>query len=50
MSLKTVSIINLAIIYSKGNTYGVNFAFMDINDARDLIKNSSNLNNKRGVL
>ena len=34
---------NLAIIYSKGNAYRVNFVFMTINDATKLI-NSSNLN------
>ena len=48
MSMKAVSIKNLAIIYSKGNTYRVNFAFMSINDAACLL-NNSNLNNK-GVL
>ena len=46
--MKTVSIKNLAIIYSKGNAYRVNFAFMTRNDATNLL-NSSNLNNK-GVL
>ena len=48
MSMKAVSIKNLAIIYSKGNAYRVNFAFMTINDANNLI-NNSNLNNK-GIL
>ena len=37
---------NLAIIYSRDNAYRVNFAFMTINEASELIKNSSNLNNK----
>ena len=46
--MKAVSIKNLAIIYSKGNAYRVNFAFMTINDANNLI-NNSNLNNK-GIL
>ena len=48
MSMKVVSIKNLAIIYSKGNAYRVNFVFMSINDATKLL-NNSNLNNK-GVL
>ena len=46
---KAVSMKNLAIIYFKGNAYRVNFAFMTINEASDLIKNSSNLNNKKGI-
>ena len=37
------------IIYSKGNAYRVIFAFMDLNDAINLM-NSSGLNNKRGAL
>ena len=45
MSMKAVTFKNLAIIYSKGNAYRVNFAFMTINYATKLI-NSSNLNNK----
>ena len=48
MSVKAVSIKSLAIIYSRGNAYRVNFAFMTINDATGLI-NTSNVNNK-GVL
>ena len=48
MSMKVISIKNLAIIYSKGNAYRVNFAFMSLNDATKLMHNS-NLNNK-GVL
>ena len=46
---KAVSMKILAIIYFKGNAYRVNFAFMTINEASDLIKNSSNLNNKKGI-
>ena len=46
--MKVMTINNLAIIYSTGNAYRVNFAFMTKNDAADLM-NSSNLNNK-GVL
>ena len=48
MSIKVVSLKNLAIICSKENAYGVNFAFMSINDATKVL-NNSNLNN-RGVL
>ena len=43
MSMKAVSIKNLAIIYFKGNACRVNFAFMTINDVTKLM-NSSNLN------
>ena len=48
MSVKVVSIKNLAIISVKGNTYRVHFDFMSKNDATKLSKNY-NLNNK-GVL
>ena len=48
MSMKIVSIKNLAISSDKENTYRVNFAFMTKNDATKLLENS-NLNNK-GVL
>ena len=48
MSMKAVSINNLAVIYSKGNAYRVNFDFMSINEVNELM-NNSNLNNK-GVL
>ena len=39
MSLKAVSIKNLAIINHNGNHYCVNFAFMSKKDAYNLIKN-----------
>ena len=45
MSMKVVSLKNLAIIYSKGNAYRVHFAFKSKNDATKLL-NNSNLNNK----
>ena len=45
MSMKVVSIKNLAIISVKEHTYRVNFAFMSKNDAIKLLKHS-NLNNK----
>ena len=43
---KAVSINNLTAIYSKGNAYRVNFAFMSLGEVNKLI-NNSNLNNKR---
>ena len=46
MSIKVISVKNLAIITFKGNIYRVNFSFMTKNDATKLLKNS-NLNNKR---
>ena len=40
MSLKSVSIKNLAIINHNGNHYRVKFAFMNKKDASNLIKNA----------
>ena len=40
MSLKAVSIKNLAIINHNGNHYRVNFAFTSKKDASNLIKNA----------
>ena len=40
MSLKAVSINNLAIINHNGNHYHVNFGFMSKKDASNLIKNA----------
>ena len=40
MSLKAVSMQNLAIINHNGNHYSVNFAFMSKKDAFNLIKNA----------
>ena len=48
MSMKAISIKNLAIVYSKGNAYRVNFAFMIASEANNLM-NNSNLS-KKGVL
>ena len=48
MSMKAVSINNLAVVYCKGNAYRVNFAFMSLGEVNKLM-NNSNLNNK-GVL
>ena len=49
ISTKATSMQNLAIIYHKGNAYRVNFVFMSINDAFNLIK-YSNIIDKKGVL
>ena len=49
MSLKAVSIKNLAIINHNGNHYRVNFAFMSKNDASNLIKNATIID-KNGTL
>ena len=40
MSLKVISMQNLAIINHNGNHYRVNFAFMNKKDAFNLIKNA----------
>ena len=40
MSLKAVSIKNLAIINHNGNHYRINFTFMSKKDASNLIKNA----------
>ena len=40
MSLKAISMQNLAIIYHNGNHYRVNFAFISKKDAFILIKNA----------
>ena len=49
MSLKAVSIKNLAIINHNGNHYRVNFAFMSKKDAYNLIKNATIID-KKGTL
>ena len=49
MSLKAVSIKNLAIINHNGNHYRVNFAFISKKDAYNLIKNATIIN-KKGTL
>ena len=48
MSMKTISINNLAIVYSKGNAYRIPFWNMSKNDAINIIHNS-NLIDKKGV-
>ena len=40
MSIKAISMQNIAIIYHGGNAYRVNFMFMSRNDAFNLIKSS----------
>ena len=49
MSMKAVSMKNLAIINHNGNHYRVNFAFMSKKDAFNLIKNAAIID-KKGTL
>ena len=49
MSLKIISMGNLAIINHNGNYYHVNFAFMSKKDAFNLIKNAIIID-KKGTL
>ena len=49
ISIKAISMQNIAIIYHGGNAYRVNFMFMSRNDAFNLIK-SSIIIDKNGVL
>ena len=49
MSLKAVSMQNLAIINRNGNHYRVNFAFMSKKDAYNLINNAKIID-KKGTL
>ena len=49
ISLKVISMQNLAIINHTGNYYRVNFAFMSKKDASNLIKNAVIID-KKGIL
>ena len=49
MSVKAMSMQNLAVIYIRGNAYRVNFAFMSRNDAYNSIRNA-NIIDEKGVL
>ena len=49
MSLKAISLTNLAIVNHNGNDYRVNFAFMSKKDAYNLIKNAVTMG-KKGTL
>ena len=49
MSLKAVSVKNLAIINHNGNHYRVNFAIISKKDAYNLIKNATIID-KKGTL
>ena len=49
MSVKAVSMNNLAIIYIRDSVYRINFAFMSKTDTINLIKNAA-IMDKRGVL
>ena len=40
MSMKALSINNLAIVYLGGDAYRINFDFMTLNEANNLMKNS----------
>ena len=46
MSMKAISMQNIAIIYHDGHAYRVNFAFMSKNDAFNLMKKSVIINEK----
>ena len=47
ISVKAISMQNIAIIYHNGHVYHVNFAFMSRNDALNLIKNSIIIDKKK---
>ena len=47
MSMKAVSMKNLAIVYSDSNAYRINFAFIDLNEATYLLNNSNKDSKKR---
>ena len=49
ISMKTVSIKNLTIVYSKGNAYRIHFWNISKNDAISIM-NNSNLIDKSGFL
>ena len=49
ISIKAISMQNIAIIYHGGNAYHVNYMFMSKNDAFNLMKNSIIID-KKGVL
>ena len=49
ISMKIVSIKNVAFVYSKGNAYRTNFWNMSKDDAKNIMHNS-NLIDKKGVL
>ena len=50
MSLKALSIKNLAIINHNGNHYRVNFAFISKKDVYNLIKNATIIDKKRNII
>ena len=49
MSIKAISMQNLAIVHHGENVYRVNFVFMSKNDAYNLIKNAVIID-KKGIL
>ena len=50
MSLKAISMKNLAIINHNGNHYRVNFAFISKKDVYSLIKNTMIIDKKRNMI
>ena len=50
MSMKAISVQNIAIIYHNGHAYCINFAFMSKNDAFNLIKNAVIIDKKRSII
>ena len=50
MSMKAVSIKNLAIVYSKGNAYRIHFWYLSKDDAISIIHNSNLINEKRNII
>ena len=49
ISVKSMSMKNLGIVYVRSKAYRITFAFMDYNDAVNLLHNSS-LIDKKGIL
>ena len=49
MSVKAISMQNIAIIYHDGHAYRVNVAFMSRNDAFNLMKNSIIIDKKANI-
>ena len=45
--MKTVSIKNLAIVYSKGNAYRIHFWYMNKDDSINIMHNSNLIDKKR---
>ena len=50
MSMKAVSMHNLAIVYNGGNAYRINFMFVGKSDALNLIKNAVIIDKKENTI